>query len=150
MADSKTCKQKRKPNWTQEQGHIQAQTGAQRFATVSWLNDMFPGNGVQRGLRYVFSCLVGVSKMEMGLAADRGRVELHSRTGSTSPPLSVAKATVFPRNWDTLKSVAAGCLSCPRVEANLITWYSAPAIRILPGKLGQKNVNFTNTIYTKP
>ncbi len=23
------------------------------------LNDMFTGNGVQRGLRYVFSCLVG-------------------------------------------------------------------------------------------
>ncbi len=35
----------------------------QRFATVSGLNDMFPGNGVQRGLRYVFSCLVGVSEM---------------------------------------------------------------------------------------
>ncbi len=30
---------------------------------VSGLNDMFPGNGVQRGLRYVFSCLVGVSEM---------------------------------------------------------------------------------------
>ncbi len=24
---------------------------------------MFPGNGVQRGLRYVFSCLVDVSEM---------------------------------------------------------------------------------------
>ncbi len=32
--------------------HIQAQTGAQRFAMVSGLNDMFPGNGVQRGLRF--------------------------------------------------------------------------------------------------
>ncbi len=31
-----------------------------RFAMVSGLNDMFPGNGVQRGLKYVFSCLVGV------------------------------------------------------------------------------------------
>ncbi|ROL40804.1 putative phospholipid-transporting ATPase IM [Anabarilius grahami] len=30
------------------QGHVQAQTGAQRFATFSGLNDMFPGNGVQR------------------------------------------------------------------------------------------------------
>ncbi len=38
--------------------------GAQRFATVSRLSDMFPGNGVQRGLRYVFSCLVGVSKCQ--------------------------------------------------------------------------------------
>ncbi len=31
------------------------QAQAQRFAMVSGLNDMFPGNGVQRGLRYVFS-----------------------------------------------------------------------------------------------
>ncbi len=43
--------------------HVQAQTDAQYFDMVSGLNDMFPGNGVQRGLRYVFSCLVGVSKM---------------------------------------------------------------------------------------
>ncbi len=50
-------------------GHIQAHTGAQCFATVSGLNDMFPGNGVQRGLRYVFSCLVGVSKMSAQSAA---------------------------------------------------------------------------------
>ncbi len=57
----------------------------------------------------------------MGLAADRGRVELHSRTGSTSPPLNVAKSVVFPRNWATLKSVIVGCFSCPRVEANPIT-----------------------------
>ncbi len=41
-----------------QQGHIQTQ----RFAPVSGLNDMFPGNGVHRGLRYVFSCLVVVSK----------------------------------------------------------------------------------------
>ncbi len=54
---------------TRHQGHIQAQSGAQRFATVSGLNDMFPGNGVQRGLRYVFSCLVGVSKMSAQSAA---------------------------------------------------------------------------------
>ncbi len=45
---------------SQLQGHFQAHTGAQCFATVSGLNDMFPGNGVQRGLRFVFSCLVGV------------------------------------------------------------------------------------------
>ncbi len=32
-------------------GHVQVHTGAQRFATVSGLNDMFPGNGVQQGLR---------------------------------------------------------------------------------------------------
>ncbi len=47
----------------EELGHVQAQTDAQCFDMVSGLNDMFPGNGVQRGLRYVFSCLVGVSKM---------------------------------------------------------------------------------------
>ncbi len=29
-------------------GHVQAHTGAKRFATVSGLNDMFPGNSVQR------------------------------------------------------------------------------------------------------
>ncbi len=50
-------------------GHIQAQTGPQRFATVSGLNDMFPGNGVQQGLRYVFSCLVGVLEMSAQSAA---------------------------------------------------------------------------------
>ncbi len=53
-------------------GHVQAHTGPQRFATVLGLNDMFPGNGLQRcatGLRYVFSCLVGVSKMAAQSAA---------------------------------------------------------------------------------
>ena len=45
-------------------GYVQVQNGAQRFATVSGLNVMFPGNGVQRGLRYVFSCLVGVSELQ--------------------------------------------------------------------------------------
>ncbi len=52
------------------QGHVQAQTAAQRFATVSGLNDMFPENGVQRGLRYVFSCLVGVSKNVSPISSD--------------------------------------------------------------------------------
>ncbi len=42
---------------------------AQCFATISMLNDMFPGNGVQRDLRYVCSCLVGVSKMSAQSAA---------------------------------------------------------------------------------
>ncbi len=37
-------------------------TLAQRFATVPGLNDRFFGNGVQLGLRYVFFCLLGVSK----------------------------------------------------------------------------------------
>lgn len=54
-----------------------------------------------------------VSFQETGLATDRGRVELHSRTVSTSPPLSVHKSAIFPRNWATLKSVAG-------VEANPI------------------------------
>ncbi len=48
-----------KPWGHRDQGHVQAHTGAQRFATVSVLNDMFPGNGVQRGLRYfLFICIV--------------------------------------------------------------------------------------------
>ncbi len=50
-------------------GHVQDHTGAQHFAMVSRFNDMFPGNGVQWGLRYVFSCLVGVSKMSAQSAA---------------------------------------------------------------------------------
>ncbi len=51
-------------NRTEERlGHLQAHTGAQRLATVSGLNHMFPGSGVLRDLRFVFSCLVGVSKM---------------------------------------------------------------------------------------
>ncbi len=52
-----------------DQGQVQVHTCAQRFATVSRLSDMFPGNGVQRSLRYVFSCLVGVSKMSAQSAA---------------------------------------------------------------------------------
>ncbi len=50
-------------------GHVQAHTVAQRFAMVSGLNETFPGNGVQWGLRYVFSCLVGVSKISAQSAA---------------------------------------------------------------------------------
>ncbi len=46
-----------------DMGHVQAHTGAKRFATVYRLNYMFPGNGVQQGLRYISSCLVDVSKM---------------------------------------------------------------------------------------
>ncbi len=42
-----------------EAGHVQAHT----FCLVSGLNDMFAGNGVQQGLRHVFSCLVGVSSI---------------------------------------------------------------------------------------
>ncbi len=34
-----------------------------RFATVSGMNDMCPGDGVHRGLRYAFSCLGGVSEI---------------------------------------------------------------------------------------
>ncbi len=33
--------------------HVQAHTGAQHFATVSGLNDMFPGNGAQRCVKNV-------------------------------------------------------------------------------------------------
>ncbi len=51
------------------QGQVQAHTSAQRFATVSGLNDVFPGSSVQRSLRQVFSCLVSVSKMSAQSAA---------------------------------------------------------------------------------
>ncbi len=34
------------------QRHVQAHNGVQRFAMVSGLNDMFPENSVQQGLRY--------------------------------------------------------------------------------------------------
>ncbi len=36
------------PELKPHHGHVQALTGALRFATVSGLNDMFPGNGVHR------------------------------------------------------------------------------------------------------
>ncbi len=52
-----------------DQGQVQGHTGAQRFVTVSGLKDMFPGNGVQQCLRYVFFCLVGVPKMSAQSAA---------------------------------------------------------------------------------
>ncbi len=55
-------------NWPACSPGARSGSGAQRFATVSGLNDMFPGN-VQRGLRYVFSCLVGVSEMSAQSAA---------------------------------------------------------------------------------
>ncbi len=41
-------------------GTFKLTPGAQCFATVSGLNDMFPGNGVE----ICFSCLVGVSKLK--------------------------------------------------------------------------------------
>ncbi len=44
-------------------GHIQSENSLHHFLTVSRLNDMFPQNGVKRALRYVFSCLVGVSEV---------------------------------------------------------------------------------------
>ncbi len=49
----KTCSCLVKKNKKKHQGHVQAHTGAQRFAMVSALNDMFPGNRVQQGLRYI-------------------------------------------------------------------------------------------------
>lgn len=36
-----------------DKGQVQAQTGAQSFASVFGLNDMFPGKGVQRGLCFL-------------------------------------------------------------------------------------------------
>ncbi len=47
-----------------DQGQVQVHTCVQRFATVSGLSDMFPGNGVQRSLRcfLLFSgCVKNVS-----------------------------------------------------------------------------------------
>ncbi len=67
-------------NRTEERlGHLQAHTVAQRLATVSGLNHMFPGSGVLQGLRYVFSCLVGVSKMSAQSASTCiNHTDLHS------------------------------------------------------------------------
>ncbi len=39
----------------------------------------------------------------------------------------------FPVELGYFNTVAAGCFSCPRVEATPITWYLAPGMRILPG-----------------
>ncbi len=74
MTDLKLAAHSDANDWTysdrySHQGHVQAYTSAQRFAMVFGLNNMFPGNGVQRGLRYVFSCLVGVSEMSAQSAA---------------------------------------------------------------------------------
>ncbi len=56
------------------QGYVQAHTGAQRFAMVSGLNDMFPGNGVQRcatGFEICFllygGCLKNVSPISSNM-----------------------------------------------------------------------------------
>ncbi len=40
-------------------------------------------------------------------------------------------------------TVAAGCFSCPRVEATSITWYLAPEMQILPGNPIKKKLYFT-------
>ncbi len=39
----------------------------------------------------------------------------------------------FPAELGYFNTVAAGCFSCPRVEATPITWYLAPGMRTLPG-----------------
>ncbi len=39
----------------------------------------------------------------------------------------------FPVELGYFNTVAAGCFSCPRVEATQITWYLAPGMRTLPG-----------------
>ncbi len=60
------------PELKPHQGHVQALTGALRFATVSGLNDMFPGNGVHRyatGFEIRFLLFVGVSKTSAQSAA---------------------------------------------------------------------------------
>ena len=44
-------------------GHFQSENDVHRLATLSGLNDMFPWNGVQRALMYVFSPSVGVSEV---------------------------------------------------------------------------------------
>ncbi len=51
------------------QGHVQAQ----RFATVSGLNDMFPGNGVQRcakGFEILFLLFGGCVKNVSPISSD--------------------------------------------------------------------------------
>ncbi len=48
--------------FTEDQGQIQAHAGAQRFAMVSGLNDMFPGDGVRQSLRYVIFLFGGCVK----------------------------------------------------------------------------------------
>ncbi len=59
----------------------------------------------------------------MGLASDRGRVELHSRTGSTSPPLSVAKSPlVF---GDEFLAQGLHLQSHQRCSAGIRTWFYA-------------------------
>ncbi len=39
----------------------------------------------------------------------------------------------FPAELGYFNTVAAGCFSCPQVEATPITWYLAPGMRTLPG-----------------
>ncbi len=48
--------------FTEDQGQIQAHTGAQQFAMVSGLNDMLPGDGVRQSLRYVIFLFGGCVK----------------------------------------------------------------------------------------
>ncbi len=38
----------------------------------------------------------------------------------------------FPAELGYFNTVAAGCFSCPRVEATPITWYLAPGMRTIP------------------
>ncbi len=77
---------RRDTRFQHDQGHVQAHTGAQRFATVSGLNNMFPGNGVQWGLRYIFSCLVGVSKNASPISSNMYKPRGIKETARTMGP----------------------------------------------------------------
>ncbi len=74
------------------------------------------------------------SSFEMGLAADHGRVELHSRTGSTSPPLSF-EVRGFPSELGYFKIV---CFSSP--EANNVIF--SPCNETFTRGTSPKNMNF--------
>ncbi len=73
------------------QGHVQVHTGAQRFAIVSGLNDMFPLKRVQRGVGYVFSCLVGVVKNVSPISSNMNinRAGIKETAGTVDPVKSL-------------------------------------------------------------
>ncbi len=56
----------------------------------------------------------------------------------------------FSAELGYFNTVAAGCFSCPRVEATPITWYLAPGVLIFTCGTLPKNVYFTrrNAIFT--
>ncbi len=72
---------------------------------------MYPGNGVQRGLRYVFSCLVGVSEMsanqQQHVYKPRGIKETAAQWGQVKSFTNVSTAAGYTQQLNVCRAYLA-------------------------------------------